>query len=62
MRYVSGSGTATLTFEYAVQPGDTDPDGVWVQTESGDRPQGWWSGPRQGDDPARHDRTPIATS
>ena len=34
MRYVSGSGTDTLTFEYAVQPGDTDPDGVWVQTES----------------------------
>ena len=34
MRYVSGSGTDTLTFAYAVQPGDTDPDGVWVQTES----------------------------
>ena len=34
MRYVSGSGTTTFTFEYAVRPGDTDPDGVWVQTES----------------------------
>ena len=34
MRYVSGSGTTTLTFAYAVRPGDTDPDGVWVQTES----------------------------
>ena len=34
MRYVSGTGTDTLTFAYAVQPGDMDPDGVWVQTES----------------------------
>ena len=34
MRYVSGSGTDTLTFAYAVQPGDMDADGVWVQTES----------------------------
>ena len=34
MAYVSGSGTDTLTFEYAVKPGDMDPDGVWVQTES----------------------------
>ena len=34
MRYVSGSGTDTLTFAYAVQPGDRDPDGVWLQTES----------------------------
>ncbi len=34
MRYASGSPTDTLTFEYAVQPGDVDPDGVWVQTES----------------------------
>ena len=34
MRYVSGSGTATLTFEYAIKPGDTDADGVWVQTAS----------------------------
>ncbi len=32
--YVSGSGTDTLTFEYVVQPGDADPDGVWLQTES----------------------------
>ena len=37
MRYVSGSGTPTLTFAYAVQPGDTDPDGVWVQTADSDR-------------------------
>ena len=34
MSYVSGSGTDTLTFEYTVQPGDFDGDGVWVQTES----------------------------
>ncbi|MDE0230037.1 MAG: SwmB domain-containing protein, partial [Spirochaetaceae bacterium] len=34
MAYVSGSGTDTLTFEYVVQPGDADPDGVWLQTES----------------------------
>ncbi len=26
--YVSGSGTATLTFRYVVQPGDTDTDGI----------------------------------
>ncbi len=35
MRYVSGSGTATLVFEYAIKPGDTDADGVWLQTASG---------------------------
>ena len=34
MRYVSGSGTDTLVFEYTVKPGDVDPDGMWVQTES----------------------------
>ena len=34
MPYVSGSGTDTLTFAYTVQPGDIDPDGVWLQTES----------------------------
>ncbi len=34
MAYVSGSETDTLTFEYAVAPGDADPDGVWLQTES----------------------------
>ncbi len=35
MRYVAGTGTDTLRFEYAVKPGDTDADGVWVQTASG---------------------------
>ena len=34
MAYVSGSGTATLTFEYAVQFGDLDEDGLWLQTAS----------------------------
>ena len=32
MAYVSGSGTDTLTFEYTVQTGDQDPDGVRLQT------------------------------
>ena len=31
MGYVSGSGTDTLVFEYVVQPGDMDADGVWLQ-------------------------------
>ena len=30
----SGSGTATLRFEYTVASGNTDADGVWVQTLS----------------------------
>ena len=30
----SGSGTATLRFEYTVVAADTDADGVWVQTTS----------------------------
>ena len=34
MAYVSGTGTDTLTFAYAVKPGDIDADGVWLQTES----------------------------
>ena len=34
MGYVSGTGTDTLVFEYEVKPGDVDPDGVWLQTES----------------------------
>ena len=29
-----GSGTDTLTFEYQVQPGEMDGDGVWLQTAS----------------------------
>ena len=38
MAYVSGSGSDTLTFEYTDQIGaaDIDPDGVWLQTLSGD--------------------------
>ena len=32
MAYVSGTGTDTLTFEYTVQHGETDADGVWLQT------------------------------
>jgi hypothetical protein len=32
MVYAGGSGSDTLTFEYAVRPGDMDGDGVWLQT------------------------------
>ena len=34
MAYASGSGTATLTFEYTVKSGEVDPDGIWLQTLS----------------------------
>ena len=34
MAYVSGSGTDTLTFEYRVEFGSSDADGVWLQTAS----------------------------
>ena len=34
MSYAFGSGTTTITFEYVVQTGDSDPDGVWLQTAS----------------------------
>lgn len=30
--YVSGSGTGTLVFQYSVQPGDTDADGIVVSS------------------------------
>ena len=30
--YVSGSGSATLTFRYAVQTGDSDQDGIGVKS------------------------------
>ena len=32
MAYVSGDGTRTLTFEYRVEFGSSDADGVWLQT------------------------------
>ena len=34
MAYESGTGTDTLTFAYAVKPGELDTDGVWLQTQS----------------------------
>ena len=37
-RYVSGSGTVTLRFEYTVQRGDYDADGVSVELVDGESP------------------------
>ncbi len=33
-RYVSGSGTAVLAFEYVVRPADRDPDGISIPTDA----------------------------
>ena len=32
--YVSGSGTATLVFEYVIQPGDNDANGIRIRSDS----------------------------